>query len=317
MSMQRKMTTLRRIIKAGTVNFGRNLSLAIAAMAVMVVTLTGVLLSVVAGSAFNHTITQLTDKIDISMYISDSASELAVQNLVGELKQRPDVESVNYISKDQALKSFSESRGDDAGLQAAISQVDNPLPASIRIQPVNPDKLEDIRQFLDQPDNIKLQDPTAGTSYSGDRKVAIDKISHATDLLGRVGVITIIVFGVVSVLIIFNTIQMAIFNRRDELNIMRLLGASRSFIRGPFIVESMFYGVIAAGISVLLINSLFLLSSNTLQASSLGLLDINYASTYFHNNLWLILLMQLGVGILIGATSSYIATRRYLKIKTK
>lgn len=317
MSMQRKVTTLRRIFKAGVVNLGRNLSLAIAAIAVMVVTLTGVLLSVVVGAAFNNTITQLTDKIDISMYIADNAPQTAVDDLVKDLQNRADVKSAEYISKEEALDNFRESEQDNDKLQEAITQTDNPLPASIRIQPVDPDNIQTIKAFLDKPEHVKLQDPQAGTSYSGDRKTAIDKITHATNLLGRIGVITIAVFGVVSVLIIFNTIQMAIFNRRDELTIMRLLGASNSFIRGPFIVESMLYGVIAALISVLLINSLFLVSSSTLQASSLGLLDIEYASTYFKEHFWLILLMQLGVGILIGAVSSTIATRRYLKFKTK
>lgn len=315
--MHRKLTTLRRIFKAGVVNLGRNLSLAIAAIAVMVVTLTGVLLSMVAGAAFNNTITQLTDKIDISMYIADNAPQTTVDDLVKTLRAREDVRSATYISKDQALKDYREEKESDPALQEAISQTDNPLPASIRIQPTDPDNVQTIKSFLDQPKYAKLQDPQAGTSYSGDRKQAIDKITQATNVLARIGLITIIVFGVVSVLIIFNTIQMAIFNRRDELTIMRLLGASTSFIRGPFIIESMLYGIIAALISVLLIHSLFLVSSSTLQASSLGLLDIEYASTYFKSHFWLILLMQLGVGILIGAASSIVATRRYLKFKTK
>src|SRR4029077_10508660 len=126
--------------------------------------------------------------------------------------------------------------------------------------------------------------PQAGTSYSGNRRDAIDKIAHATDILKRAGVIAVIVFAFVSMLIIFNTIQMAIFNRRDELTIMRLLGASTWYIRGPFVVESVVYGVLSAFISIGIIDVLFIVSSQTLQASSLGLLDINYASTYFHHN---------------------------------
>ena len=110
---------------------------------------------------------------------------------------------------------------------------------------------------------------------------------------------------------------MAIFNRRDELQIMRLLGASTSFIRGPFIVESAIYGLLSAVISVLIINATFLASSTALQASSLGLLDINYANQYFEAHFWKLLGMQVAIGILIGTVSSVIATRRYLKFKTK
>ncbi|MGB4759224.1 MAG: permease-like cell division protein FtsX [Candidatus Saccharimonadales bacterium] len=316
MSMQRKLTTLRRIFKSGVVNLGRNLSLAIAAIVVMVVTLTGVLMSVVVGAAFNNTITQLTDKIDISMYIADNAPQATVDTLVGQLQQRTDIQKAEFISKEQALATYREEQNENEGLQEAISQTDNPLPASIHIKPVDPSNIQPIIDFLNNSTNVKLQD-VAGISYQGERKQAIDNITHATDVLRRIGIITVIVFAIVSVLIIFNTIQMAIFNRRDELTIMRLLGASTSFIRGPFIVESVLYGVIAAVISVLLVNSLFLLSSSTLQASSLGLLDIEYAATYFKDHFWVILLMELGVGILIGAASSIVATRRYLKFKTK
>ncbi len=110
---------------------------------------------------------------------------------------------------------------------------------------------------------------------------------------------------------------MAIFNRRDEIHIMRLLGAGTGYIRGPFIVESITYGMLAALISILIINSAFQASSSTLQASSLGLLDIGYASHFFTSHFWFLLLMQLGLGIVIGAVSSMIATRRYLKFKTR
>ena len=126
----------------------------------------------------------------------------------------------------------------------------------------------------------------------------------------------VIVFALVSILIIFNTIRMAIFNRRDELQIMRLLGASTWFIRGPFVVETVAYGVIAAAFSVVICHFLFVVSSTTLGASSFGLLDINYASQYFTSHFWIILTTQMLIGILIGAASSIIATQRYLKFKT-
>src|SRR6185369_11795215 len=129
----------------------------------------------------------------------------------------------------------------------------------------------------------------------------------ATDFMRRAGVIGVLVFAFISMLIIFNTIQMAIFNRRDELTIMRLLGATTSYIRGPFVVESVLYGIISAVISVVLLNGLFVVSSSTLQASSLGVLDINYANEYFGKHFWLFLTMQLAIGIFIGAVSSVIA----------
>jgi len=218
------------------------------------------------------------------------------------------------VSKDQALDDYKKANQDKPDLLAAISQTDNPLPASLRIKPKDPNKIEQIRTFIESKDIKAMQsDPT---SYSGERKDAIDAITKATHFFQRAGLVGVIVFALVSILIIFNTIRMAIFNRRDELQIMRLLGASTWFIRGPFVVETVAYGVIAAGLSVVICHFLFVVSSSTLGASSFGLLDINYASKYFTNHFFIILTAQMLIGILIGAASSVIATQRYLKFKT-
>jgi len=313
--MNRKMITFSRIIKTGLVNFVRNAWLAVAAMAVMTVTLTIVLFSLVTNATFANTIAQITDKIDISVYLQDDISASQRDSFIAGIKSLPNVKSVTYLSKDQALANYQKQNAGNEQLLSAISATDNPLPATIQIKPRDLNKIQDIKDYLTKPANLKLQsdDP----SYSGDRKAAIDKITHATNILRQVGIFAVLIFAVISVLIIFNTIQMAIFNRRDELTIMRLLGASTGFIRGPFVVENIVYGIFSAIVSVLIIKVLFMLASSALQASSLGLLDINYASEYFNKHMWILLTIQLCVGILIGAASSVVATRRYLKFKTK
>lgn len=312
-SLKRKLIVLERITKAGAVNFMRNAWLSAAAIAVMVITLTIVLFSVIARATFNNTIEQINNKIDVSVYLKDDISAEQKDNLIKQTQQLSTVKSVVYVSKEEALASYKEENKDNLDLLLAISQTDNPLPASLKIKPVDPNNLSELKSFLDKEENKALQSDE--TSYSGDRKEAIDKISSATSFFQKAGFISIIIFTVISMLIIFNTIRMAIFNRRDELNIMRLLGASTWFIRGPFIVETMLYGLIAAIISVLICNALFSLSSTTFEASSLGLLDISYANKYFIDNYWLILTAQIGIGIVIGAASSFFATRRYLKFK--
>jgi len=311
---KRWLITIRRIIRSGCVNFVRNAWLSIAAMAVMLITLTIVLFSVIANATFSNTVQQITDKIDISVYLKDDVSQQATNKLVNDVKTLPNVKSVTYISKEQALTNYKAQNASNTDLLVAISQTDNPLPATLDIKPKDPNKIGDIKTYLDKPEIQSLQsDPT---SYSGDRKEAVDKITHATSFMRKAGVIGVLVFAIISMLIIFNTIQMAIFNRRDELTIMRLLGASTSFIRGPFVVESVLYGIFAAIVSVVLLNGLFAVSSSTLQASSLGLLDINYANEYFAQHFWVFLTLQLMVGIFIGAASSIIATRRYLRFKS-
>jgi cell division transport system permease protein len=313
--MKKKFNTFIRIIKTGGINFMRNAWLAIAAMAVMVVTLTIILFSLVTSATFNHTISKITAKIDISVYLNDSVTDAQRMTLTNQLRQLPAVKSVNYLSKDQALKEYKQQNAGNTQLLKAVAQTGNPLPASIEIKPQDPSHIEPIKHFLDKPHNKKLQDPQAGTSYSGDRKAAIDNIAHATNILRRIGVVAILVFAAISMMIIFNTIQMAIFNRREEIQIMRLLGATTTYIRGPFVVESVIYGVLSAVISVFLIYGVFLTTSNALKASSLGLLDIDYAARYFHHHFAILLTLQIAIGIIIGAVSSVIATRRYLKFK--
>ncbi len=311
--MSRKFVTLTRVINTGAVNFVRNAWLAIAAMAVMIITLTIVLFSVITNATFTNTIVQITDKIDVSVYLKDTTDQSAGEALAKQIRQLPNAKSVSYLSKDQALQRYREQNANNPALLSAINETDNPLPATIQIKPAGLDKIQDIRDFLNKPDNKKLWEDV---SYRDDRKEAIDKIAHATNLLRRAGIVAVLVFAFISMLIIFNTIQMAIFNRREELTIMRLLGASTWYIRGPFVVETVIYGVVSAIASVLIIHSLFVAASSALQASSLGLLDINYSAEYFTMHFWTLLTIQLVLGILIGAVSSIIATRRYLKFKT-
>jgi cell division transport system permease protein len=313
--VKRRWITLLRIIQAGIISFIRNASLAIAAMAVMVVTLTIVLFSVITNAAFSNTIGQITNKIDVSVYLNDSDTPAQTAQLVSQLRSLSNVKSVQYQTKAEVLANYEQQNAGNQDLITAAQETDNPLPATILIRPVNLNYIGSIKSFLTRPTIMALQsDPP---SYSGDQEAAINKITRATDILREIGAITVIVFATISALIIFNTIQMAIFNRRDELQIMRLLGASTWYIRGPFVVESTVYGIMSAIISVGIVNAAFIASSNALQASSLGILDIGYANSYFDQHFWLLLTIQLAVGIVIGAASSIIATQRYLRFKTK
>jgi cell division transport system permease protein len=313
--MQRRFIALERIIHTGILNFMRNLSLAIAAMAVMVVTLTIVLFSIVTNATFTNTIAQITSKIDISVFLKDSDTPKQTAALIKHLKSLQNVQSVQYLTKADALAQYESENTGNLQLLQAIDETSNPLPATILIKPSNLNNVQSIKTFLVKPNIAALQSDLP--SYSGQREVAINKITHATDILREIGIFTVVVFTIICALIIFNTIQMAIFNRRDEITIMRLLGASTNFIRGPFVVESIIYGILSAVMSVLIINSAFVATSSALQASSLGLLDISYANAYFDQHFFLLLTTQVLVGIVIGAASAIIATHRYLRFKTK
>lgn len=311
--MSRRTTTFARIIRAGMLSFVRNAWLAIAAMAIMVVTLTIILFSIIANATFHNTIADITSKINISIYMKDDVKPAQTKEFISGLKSLENVESVTYLDKSAALKAYMRQNAGDPQLLAAINETDNPLPATIQVKPRELNRLGEIRAFIELPKYKKFQSDPA--SDNGDRREAIDKITHATNLMRRVGVIAVVVFAIISIMIIFNTIQMAIFNRRDEIQIMRLLGASTGYIRGPFVVEAIIYGILSAIISLLIINGIFITASGSLQATSFGLLDISYSQQFFQAHYWQLLVLQLVLGILIGAVSSIIATRRYLKFK--
>ncbi|MDB5182274.1 MAG: rane protein of unknown function [Candidatus Saccharibacteria bacterium] len=313
--MRRKLTTLWRIFLGGTNNFVRNAWLSAAAMAVMIITLTIVLFSVIANATFSYTVQTIRDKIDISVYLKDDVTDTRRNGLITDLKKIQNVRAISYISKDQALKNYININKDNVDLQVAINQTDNPLPASLQIKLNDPDHIESIKTYLEKPEIKALQSDE--TSYSGDRKEAIDKIAKATSFIRKAGIVGVIIFAFISVLIIFNTIQMAIFNRRDELSIMRLLGAGKWYIRGPFLVESFLIGVSSAVVSIVMCNAVFSVANSTLNASSFGLLDITYASKYFAMHFWNIVGAQLLLGIIIGVGSSFVATQRYLRMKRK
>lgn len=309
----RRTITLSRIIRGGFINFLRNAWLSIAAMAVMVVTLSIVLFSFIANETFSHTIQEIRDRIDVSVYLVDDITVEEREGLASDLSSMSNVRSVEYISKEDALKSFVDANSENIELQLAIMQADNKIPASLKVKLHNPDNIDELKSFLEQPEIRALQSDE--TSYSGDRKEAIDKITKATTFIRQAGLVGVAIFAAISVLIIFNTIQMSIFNRRDELSIMKLLGASRSYIRGPFLVESGLIGIFAALISVALCKGVFSIASGTLGASTFGLLDISYSGRYFNDHFWVILAAQLGIGILIGIMSAYVATFKHLRSK--
>ncbi len=312
--MRKRFTTFGRILRTGMLYFVRNAWLAIAAMAIMVITLTIILFSVIVNATFSNTVAQITSKIDISVYLKDSTTKAQADEFVSAIREQSSVQTVTYLDKEAALRAFAKQNAGNVQLMQAVSETNNPLPATIKIKPVDLNRIDEIRKFVTQEKWQKLQsDPV---SDNGERRTTIDKITHATNILRRVGIVAVAVFAFISVLIIFNTIQMAIFNRRDELQIMRLLGATTWYIRGPFVVETVIYGVISAIASILIINALFVTASSSLQATSFGLLDISYSQIFFQKYFWELLAMQLTLGILIGAASSVIATRRYLKFKT-
>lgn len=310
--MRRKWTTFLRIFRYGLNNFSRNTWLTTAATAVMTVTLLIIISTFAARMIFSDTISQVRQKIDISVYLKDDADTAEVERFGNELKRLPIVTSIEYISKEQARETFrQQNQSELAQLEALGELSDNPFPASLRIKTKDPNKLEEVNTVINKDENKALQPADEQPYYSGERKAAIDSIARVSQFSETAGLVAGAIFVVISVMIIFNTIRMAIFNRRDEIEIMKLIGAEKAFIRGPFIIEASLYGVLAAAISILLIYVLLLT-----KGGELSKYDIEVTNTLMFFTQWpiLIILGQMLVGVAIGVFSSLLAMRRYLKL---
>src|SRR6266496_56630 len=309
--MRRGFTTVLRIFRYGLNNFSRNAWLTTAATVVMTITLLIIITTMFARFVFNDTIDQVRQKIDVSVYLKDEDTPAQVQDFARQLKAVPVVTSVDYVSKQQARTTFEEQNRAEFQQLQALAELgsDNPFPASLRIKTRDPNKLEGLNAVIGK--NKPLLDTSLPTSYSGDRKAAIDRIAQVSQFSETAGLVAAAVFVVISIMIVFNTIRMAIFNRKDEIEMMKLIGAEKRFIRGPFIVEAAMYGALAAIVSVILVYAVIIVKAHDLEQY-----EIAVSGTIHFFQAWpvLILLTQLLVGVLIGVFSAQLAIRRYLRL---
>lgn len=301
------MITAWRVIKSGLRNLLRNAWLSTAATVVMILTITVVFFFVVANLFLGSQIKAIQSRIDISVFLNDDAPIDQVRSMQSAIAALPDTKSVKYVSKLDALAIY---RGQNAGnqkLSDVVTADDNPLPASLEITARDPNNLGAIKTVVDS-DQYK---PLIGKStFEGKNQVIVQKIIQASNFIKKVGLIASVLFMVISLLIIFNTIRMAIFTRREEIEIMRLVGATNWFIRWPFIIEAAAYGVIAALVSIVL-SYAFLSAAGPAMTKYFG--DTATTTRYLMSNLPLIAIGELLLGILIGGLSSLLAVSRYLR----
>ncbi|MDP4038606.1 MAG: permease-like cell division protein FtsX [bacterium] len=302
------MITLWRIFKTGFRNLFRNAWLSAAATAIMVVTL--VIVSFFAFSALllNSQLNAIKDKINLTIFITDEAKLDDIKNLQAKLLADNNVLSVEYISKNDALNKLSNRSEKDKEIAKLASEVGNPLQASLEVKTKDPGKINQVVRIAKQPDYSKI---VAETSYDEDRKKIVDRIVGFSGGVAKAGTVVSVAFLTISLLIIFNTIRMAIFTRREEIEIMQLVGATNWFIRGPFIVEGAMYGVIGATIAVLISFGLMSLAKPFMSSF---LFSTSEVTQFFNSKIVLIVAGEFLLGIIIGATSSLLAISRHLKL---
>ncbi len=298
-------TTISRIINFGLKNFWRNGLLSTATVAVTAIALLVTLGLMTFNFVTGEAISSVKDKIDISVYFKTTTAEDNVLSIQKVVESLPEVKQVEYINKDEALKRFKEQHKDDSISQAISLLNENPLEASLNIKAKSPELYGAIAQSL-QADAIKQY--VDKISYS-ENKVIIDKLTKIIDNVNQGGLVLVIFLAIVSGLIVFNTIRLAIYSNRDEIGIMRAVGASNMLVRGPFLIDGVLNGTIAAVLSLILAIPIIHFVAPYLKSFIPGL-DI---ANYFYGGLFRLFLLQLLFGVGISIVSSFLAVRRYLK----
>ncbi len=302
--------TYKRVARYGLIGFMRNGFVSLSAVLMMTITLFVTAALMISGAALQSVLTQLTEKVDVTVYFTTTASDEQIAQLQASLKALPEVASVSYVTREQALAAFQERHKNDQLTMQALEQLgENPLGASLEVRAKDPSQYESIAKYLE------AQQGNAGVGSTIDKinffqnKAAIDRLSQIIMTSRNIALAVAIILGLSSLLIAFNTIRLTIYTARDEIGVMNLVGASHWYVRGPFMIAGVLYGLIS-GIIVFIILYPFLVWIGPSSEKFLGSFNV---FTYFTSQFAYLFIVIMGSGIGLGALSSYLAVRRYLK----
>lgn len=309
---RRQWVTFIRMCRYGVNNFTRNAWLTLAAMAVMTITLLIVFIGVISHQVLVDTVSQLRDRVNMSIYLATETNEDDAIAVMHELEKLPSVISVSARSPDQARTEFINDNQDSPETLEAMKEATNKFPWTLSIKIQNINDTSELSTFVETNEKLKAHvDTNRDPSFAGERRDAIASIGRAANFAQQIGIIASVVFISISMLIIFNTIRMAIFNRKEEIQMMKLIGAERSFIRGPFVVEAVVYGFFAALIASGIGFGLLILAAPALREAEVYIQPTLDLVVYYAA---FVVLGMIIIGGLIGVISSLLATRRYLKV---
>ncbi len=305
------ITSLKRIVRAGFIGFWRNAFVSLSAIFVITITLLVVGSMMLLGQLLDTSLSQIKEKVDINVYMVTTAQEEAITDLKKSLEALPDVREVIYTSREQALAEFRERhKNDELTIQALEELGDNPLGASLSVRAKETSQYESIAAFLDERRAGESPDaPVIDRINFRQNKESIDKLTDIIGTVDRSSYFTMIVLVGASILIAFNTIRLAIYTSREEISVMRLVGASNMFIRGPFVLQGVMYGLISGVLTLLILYPTVLwLGPGTEAFFSFNVFN------YFVSNFAHLFFVLVGSGILLGTVSSTLAIARYLRV---
>ncbi len=304
----KSLISLYRIILSGVTNLRRNIWLAGASTLIMTITL--IILSSLSLLFIitNYSIKSIQERVDISAYFKGDVSEARILVIRDELKKDSRIKSIDYVSSEQAQNDFRQNHQNDQMIIDSLKELtENPFPATLQIKASN---LEDYPEIAKTIQADKYKDLVDEVNYE-DNRVIIDRLNSLLKFIITFGSILMVVFCLIAILVIFNTIALTIYNRREEVEIMRLVGATNWYIRGPFIVEALTYSIIAAIItSSLLMPIYFEMLPKISNYLTPGANIFNGNITTF----LVVVVAQLAIAFILSSISSLLAMRKYLRI---
>lgn len=306
------ITKLKRTIKSGAISFWRNGSVSLASVLILTVTLTVITMVLFSGVVLSSTLETIKNKVDIDVYFTKGASEESILAFANDVKKNQDILEVKYISREQAYTNFRERHKDEEATIQALTEIgDNPLPASINVKAKDPNKYDPIVSFLKQKEtNMAENDIIDKINYTEKNQQAIASLNRIINASNKLGVLIAIFFAIVSILITFNTIRLAIYIFREEVSVMRLVGASETYIRAPFVTVGVLYGVVSAIVTTIILLPITHYAGNWTEKLGTGINLFNY----YQSNMIYIMLALVVAGSALGAISSFLAIKKYLKV---
>lgn len=303
------MIDIKRVIKAGFLNFKRSGIISWAAVLVVTITLSVITSIILLQAVLNFSLDQIKDKVDVTIYFNVNAAENKIMTLKQSLENLPEVEKVSYVSATEALKLFRERHQNDYPTIQALDEIrDNPLGAYLNVKAKEVSQYESIANFM-KSDNALV----SGSASIIDKvnfyqnKTVIERLNNIIAGAQKLGFLITLILIIISIIITFNTIRLTIFISKEEIGVMRLVGASKMRVRGPFMIEGAIYGVIATFITLILFWPATAYVGHNLN----NFLGLNVYD-YYISNLFQIGIIVLLSGIILGMVSSLIATGRYL-----
>lgn len=300
----------KRIIRSGWYSFIRSGFTSIASILIMTITLFVITSLIFVQASLNASLTDIKEKVDVTIYFVPGAEETSIKKVQESLVKLPEIKSVTYTSDEEALSNFKDKHSNDyLTLQALDELSENPLGASLNVKANDPSQYESIAKYFENDSALSKGALTIIDKIDyHQNKMVIDRLTSIIKGARSLGFAVSFVLIIISIIITFNTIRLIIYMSREEISVMKLVGAGHKYVQGPFIVSGVLVGVCASFLAILI----FIPISIWLGNHMTDFIGINLYQ-YYKSNFVQLFIIMLGSGVLLGSISSFFAISRYLR----